>query len=75
MSNKNIIKQKNLFLVNENIIVAITSFPIQIIAIIIHRAYITQKFINISVSESSWFLFCVTVDVIFMFLLRSMAFF
>ena len=75
MSNKNIIKQKNLFLVNENIIVAITSFPIQIIAIIIHRAYITQKVINISVSESSWFLFCVTVDVIFMFLLRSMAFF
>ena len=44
--------EKNVYLVNEHINVAITSFTIRIIATIIRRAYITQEFINISVSES-----------------------
>ena len=50
--------RKKTYLVSEYINVPITSFTIQIIAIIFGRTYITQEFIIIIVSESFSFLFC-----------------
>ena len=55
LQNKTSFTEQNVYLVNEHINVAVTSFNIQIIATIIRRAYFMQKFINIIVRA---FLFC-----------------